>query len=813
MPPVNQICVLFIISLNKMKHTLTTFLFLYSSALCAQSGNIRGRVEDYTGKPLADAYVFLENSSFGSISDSQGQFFIKNVPPGSYIITFSAVGFEGQAREVIVKANETVLVDFHITEKISVLNEIEISGIRSITGMGYLDEVHGAAIYSGKKTEVLLLDSLDANTAQNNPRQVLGRVPGANYSETDGNGFPSNGIAFRGLNPSQSIETNTRQNGYNITADLYGYPESYYLPPLEAVERIEVIRGASSLQYGPQFGGVINYIVEKGNSENPFEFKTQQTYGSFGMFNTFNSVGGQLGKFNYYAFGQFQTADGWRPNSDFRKFSGFTRVEYDATDKIKLGLEYTVLRNRIHMAGGLTDSAFRADSRASMRARNWVTSPWNILTATMDYSISQSSMLTVKSSFNASGRALVWRNEDGGPQAPDEVDPATGEYIIREVENEDFKSNTTEVRFLKHYTIGGIQHSLVSGARFFTGKFKRQGGGEGTTGSDFDLTLLEPEYEKDFDFTTQNIAPFIENTFRFGEKISVTPGLRYEYIRSTINGYKPGEQENAVIYSNASTTRNILLLGLGMQFRTSSATNMYANWSQAYRPIDYSSLIPLGSIASVDPDLKDSKGYNMDLGFRGSVRNYLNFDIGVFFLRYDDRIGVVETADGPFRTNVADSEHKGIESYIEFSPTKAFSAAGKFNFSFFNSLAALEAKNVNGDFAGKDVEYAPRIINRFGATARLSGLSTTFLISATGKSYGDASNAETGSEDAVAGLIPAYTVMDWSLTYHHKDYNLKFGVNNLGDKRYFTKRTDEYPGPGIIPSAGRSFYIGVGAKF
>ena len=48
--------------------------------------------------------------------------------------------------------------------------------------MGRLDEIHNGVIYSGKKTEVILLDSLDANTSQNNPRQVLGRIPGTNYS-------------------------------------------------------------------------------------------------------------------------------------------------------------------------------------------------------------------------------------------------------------------------------------------------------------------------------------------------------------------------------------------------------------------------------------------------------------------------------------------------------------------------------------------------------------------------------------------------------------------------------------------------------
>jgi Fe(3+) dicitrate transport protein len=141
------------------------------------------------------------------------------------------------------------------------LSEVPVLTVRHVKGMGYLTEVHDGILYSGKKTEVLLVDSMDANTAQNNPRQVLGRIPGAVFSETEGGGFPSNGIGFRGLNPSQSQETNTRMNGYNITADIFGYPETYFLPNLQAVSRIEVTRGASSLQFGPQFGGVINYAA------------------------------------------------------------------------------------------------------------------------------------------------------------------------------------------------------------------------------------------------------------------------------------------------------------------------------------------------------------------------------------------------------------------------------------------------------------------------------------------------------------------------------------------------------------------------
>ena len=65
----------------------------------------------------------------------------------------------------------------------------------------------------------------------------------------------------------------------------------------------------------------------------------------------------------------------------------------------------------------------------------------------------------------------------------------------------------------------------------------------------------------------------------------------------------------------------------------------------------------------------------------------------------------------------------------------------------------------------------------------------------------------------MAGYIPAYEVIDLSATYKYKNYALKLGANNLLNKSYFTRRTDEYPGPGIIPSAGRGFYVGISARF
>jgi len=83
----------------------------------------------------------------------------------------------------------------------------------------------------------------------------------------------------------------------------------------------------------------------------------------------------------------------------------------------------------------------------------------------------------------------------------------------------------------------------------------------------------------------------------------------------------------------------------------------------------------------------------------------------------------------------------------------------------------------------------------------------------TSASFGDANNSVAPTDDGEAGLIPAYTVWDWSARLNFgARYALDGGINNLANARYFTLRTGEYPGPGIIPGIGRSAYLGVRAR-
>ncbi|MGN6341460.1 MAG: TonB-dependent receptor family protein [Ginsengibacter sp.] len=698
--------------------------------------------------------------------------------------------------------------------KIISLKEIIVNKIKTVRGTGHMPDVKDGIIYAGKKNEVILVDSLDANKAINNTRQILGRVPGLNIVESETGGFTANGISTRGLNPTQSIEMNTRQNGYNISGDVFGYNESYYLPPMEAVSRIEMVRGAASLQYGPQFGGMINYVLNEAPKNKKFEWNSSETGGSFGLFNTFNSIGGTINKISYYGFAQFRTMEGWRPNSKQWQLSAFGKIQFTPSEKLNAGVEYTLLRNNIKMPGGLTDSMFKADPRTSFRSRNWLKSPWNIVSGYLNYNIAPQTFLSIKSSLMFSNRSLVWRNEDGGAAALDEKDPLTGEYVHREVESEDMNNATTEVRLTHDYNIGKMKNTLGGGIRYTYGWFKKQSGGEGTTGSDFDLSITG-EYEKDIDFTTTNVAPFLENIFEVNDQLSITPGFRFEYLKSTSDGYK--ETDEGRLNTNEDRKRYMPLFGLGIQYKTTDYTNAYANISQAYRPISYSELTPIGVTSKIDQNLKDAKGFNADLGYRGTVKNYLNFDIGLFYIAYDNRIGTVLMNPGTssqytLRTNVANSIHKGLESYVEFNLLKYLNSRSKKGLNIFNSLALINAEYTSGKFKGNRVETAAKYINRIGVTYYDNRLSATFEMSNNGDAYGDATNAKISS-DPVAGYIPAYTVLDASFTYRLKSFSLKAGMNNIADKKYFTLRADEYPGPGIIPSIGRNFYVGVSTKF
>jgi Fe(3+) dicitrate transport protein len=297
------------------------------------------------------------------------------------------------------------------------------------------------------------------------------------------------------------------------------------------------------------------------------------------------------------------------------------------------------------------------------------------------------------------------------------------------------------------------------------------------------------------------------------ERFSITPGIRFESLASEAEAEI--EVDGTEKETETEKERSFVLMGTGLQYKAGKSASMYGNITQAYRPVDYAQLVPLGTVSIVDPNMKDPKGWNVDIGIRGTVQHFLNYDISLFYLRYNNRIGLVSKTDEnganyTLRTNVDQSIHKGIESYAELNITRALHIANRYgDLSIYNSFAYTRARYSKGIYKGNQVEYAPEIINRIGITYSKKIFTTSFQFSNQSKAHGDAANTERSS-NPIIGRIPGYSVMDWSVSLTYNKLKFKGGINNLSDKRYFTQRTDEYPGPGIIPSVGRSFYAGIG---
>lgn len=695
------------------------------------------------------------------------------------------------------------------------LEEVIIKSHR-IFDMERLPALQATYLWSGKKNEVINVQNIDANIAERTPRQIFAKVPGVFVYDMDGTGNQMN-ISTRGLDPHRGWEFNNRTNGVLTNSDMYGYPASHYSIPMEAVERIQLVRGTGSLQYGAQFGGMLNYITKRPDSTKAFSFETVNSGGSFGLLSTYNAVSGRIGKVEYYVYVNKRVSEGYRDNSRSDYGAESVMISYSPTANLKLKAELGHTHYVYQFPGPLTDSMFLTNPRQSTRARNYFNPDIFIPSFSLDWKLGNKTRLVLTTSAVLGSRNSV--QFDRPATVADAIDPITLQYAARQVDIDHFNSYTTEVRLLHRYTLLQYQSSFVAGVQIMNNDLHRQQLGKGTTGSDFDLSLSQPGFGRDLHFKTKNFAAFIENNFRVSSKLSINPGVRVELGQSdmtgTINYYDPGQVPNTIKH-------NFPLLGVNAEYQLTGNSNFYGGWSQAYRPVIFKDIIPASVYEKSDKNLKDAYGYNLEAGFRGSTRS-LQWDVGLFQLQYNNRLGVLseKDANGNFyllHTNIGNSLTQGLELFAEY----ALPISNQVSFSVFTSTAFMNARYTAGavrsgenniDIRGNNVESAPSVITRNGLNIKFNKSSFSLLYSYTGKSYADALNTKTPSANGAVGLVPSYGLLDINASFKLSDrLTARLNINNVTDKHYFTKRPTFYPGPGVWSSDGRSFVVSVGIR-
>ena len=793
------------------------------------SAQLKGRVVDTYNQPIRNAEIFVSETNDLVEVNVDGEFEILDLTNGKYTITVISFQHTTVVQEVSVPNDINVVMEALSTQ----LSEVEITARReSLFAMKRLKSVEGTSINSGKKNEVVLIGQAATNLASNNARQIYAQVVGLNIYDSNDAGLQLN-IGGRGLDPNRTSNFNTRQNGYDISADVLGYPESYYTPPAEGLKEIQIIRGAAALQYGTQFGGLVNFVMNT-PTQKPLEIQLRNSVGSFGLINNFMSVGGSKGKLSYYGYFQYKQGDGFRPNSDYVSRNAFATVEYKFNSKTKIKFDYTKLDYLAKQAGGLTDLQFESDPIFSNRERNWFEVDWNLYSAHLDHSFTKDTKASVQLSYLDAGRRSVGFRGDPSelnqnPITALDEQEVDGSYILpRDIINGTFKNIALESKAIHtRKLLGKSVTTLVGNKIYISNNTSDQGPGSLDVDADFNIYTTDfPDYanQSNFTFPNRNVSLFAEQVWRLSDKLEVTPGVRWEYIKTESEG-----EFTSVIFDiagnaiginqetdNRDLSRNFALLGLGLSYQINASSQLYGNISQNYRSVTFSDIRVVSPSFKVDPDIKDESGFTLDLGLRGRLKNAISYDVGAFVISYDDRIGIVfDNRANRERKNIGKAFIYGIEAFADYNLMTCLAKDSKdYRLNIFVNGALTGSEYLQSDVPnveGKQVEFIPIINVKTGIRGGYQNFLFSFQYSYLSEQYTDVENSQAApagdSRNGIIGPVPSYSVMDLSTSYRWKMWKIETGINNLLSKSYYTRRATGYPGPGIIPSEPRSWYL------
>jgi len=822
----------------KLKVSNFLILFLCVIGLANAQNSLSGKVVTaLNNTPVPFAEVYNKTTGELEITDEAGRFTINGLETGKFSFVIYAHQYQILEKDLVISGNRKL--SFTLSRLAENLSEVVLTQRREkLFALRKLRKVEGTAIYAGKKTEVVMMDKVTGNLAANNARQIYSQVVGLNIYDNGDAGLQLN-IGGRGLDPNRTQNFNTRQNGYDISADVLGYPESYYTPPAEALSEIQVVRGAASLQYGTQFGGLINFKFKKPPRNKKLELVSRQSLGSYHLFTSFNSLAGTIGKFSYYTWYNYKSGEGFRQNSEYESNNFFSHLGWKFNKNTNLSFEFTYLDYLLQQPGGLTDEQFYSNPDYSNRTRNWFDVNWKLYALKLEHKFSKKTDFSLNIfGLDASRKAIGYR--ENRVSQPDDLSAP------RELLADNFNNWGAEARLLTRYNLLEEESVLLLGSKYYNASNKqRQGPGSANSGPDFNFANNQyPNYSRqvDFEFPNNNLAFFGENIFNITSKLAITPGFRFEYINTRSEGtYKDiftdlagNVLKNETLADNRQFERSFLLFGVGAGYNLRPSLEFYANFSQNYRSVTFNDIRVINPVFQVSPNITDEEGFTADLGFRGRWKDVLSFDASVFALKYNERIGEVlkpevkNNSQGEpeetgklirFRGNIGDAFIYGFESFANWNLRKTFFKnhkkfiAGLFvNAAFTNSeYIASQQNNVEGN----QVEFIPEVNLKTGLNFGYRNLLGSFQYTYLSKQFTDATNAPQDANDSqrgIEGAIPAYGILDFSASYSFGKFKLETGVNNLLDNSYFTRRATGYPGPGIIPAQPISWYTSLQFK-
>jgi Fe(3+) dicitrate transport protein len=668
----------------------------------------------------------------------------------------------------------------------------DVNVVGSTESTGVTPPVEGTRINQGKKISVADLEQIP-QVINNNYRQAFNELPGLLVSEMP---TPSHvNINYRGIgDPHESEYVLTLRDGMPLVSDWMGYPTAYYTPPLESVGRVELVRGGGALLYGPQPGPVINYVTLRPPLDQKFTASTAQTFGSDGLYSTYNSVGGTLGDFGYLGSFHHRQADGPRDNGDYAVFNGELKLAIGATTDSRWYFGFYGYEAENGEPGRLTLAQYLDDRDQTIKEHDRLWVERYVPSITYERDVSEDTQVIVTGWAGMQDRFSRRQNSS-----------ATSTNLDRQ----EFFFAGVDTRARHDWEAWDNRHTLTAGFVLYGASAPR------SRETNADLTATDGALNFDLDRNTLYGSIFAENKFQFG-KLGVIPSARVEFIREDVE-----ENLNLARGSTVSSEFSdvVPLFGLGLTYDLTRLNQIYANVSQGYRPPKYDDLVNPTSTGQLPSDPEPGEIMNYEIGLRGSPMTWFRYDASFFYTDWDN---VVETLDlgggNTVRNNSGRAQYTGFEAGAAFDLIGAFDAwrntahGSKWgSLSIHGSVSVLDAEFVSGNNDGNEPAYAPDYIVKAGVTYSYCDRLKVALVSVfVDEHYWQDSNTDASTPIGVS-QIPSYKV--WDLSAEAKVYkdvvSVFAGINNLFDEDYFSRvRSD-----GIEPALERTYYGGVKLTF
>ena len=632
--------------------------------------------------------------------------------------------------------------------------------------------------------------------------EALRKVPGVNVRDEEGFGLRPN-IGIRGLNPVRSTKVTLLEDGIPLAYAPYGDNASYYHPPIDRYERIEVLKGAGQTLFGPQtIGGVINYITP--TPPQKFGGFVSATAGHRDYFNGKAQVGGNGMLLDYTR----KQGDGARDNTDsvLNDLNFKMVLDLGSRQALTLRANYYTEDSTVTYSG-ITDAEYR---NFGARYNPFKNDKFDIartgLSATHEMELGKDAMLTTNVYYSQFNRDW-WRQSStttdsqcgfaAARLASSTVNPDACNSIQGRLRN--FDTWGVEPRIKLVHTAFGVKSDLDAGVKaHFEEQNRRQVNGASPTARTG--TIVEDNLRE-----TAAYSVFAQNRFLL-DKWTLTPGLRYEYIDSS--------RTNNLTGVTGADTLGQWIPSLGGTYNPSKTMTVFAGVHRGFAPPRTEDIIGgTGTSTDVGPELSS----NWELGVRTEPTAGTSLQVTLFRNDFARQIAVGSIAGGSTPLAQGETLYQGVEL-----SGKAGLPAGLYVRTAYTWLPTAEQTTpftqvvggalVSGSAAGNRLPYAPKNLLTAALGYAAGAVDMQIEGGYVGEQFSDFAStvAVAPNGNGQTGLINDYTIWNAALNYHFKPERTTvfLTVKNLADKTYIVDRTR-----GILPGSPRLVQAGVKFAF